>query len=138
MNQSTSGDTTTTTQTAVIMAIAFFIAVTALTTLLLDRFGGALREALHVSQQREEELKSIRASLETKVAERTAALQTALDDVQTRADEQAKLLAQIEEQCLLIKDISVPVIPINTRTLVMPLVGALDDHRLQQVQEQSL
>lgn len=50
MNQSTSGDATTTTQTAVVMAIAFFIAVTALTTLLLDRFGGALREALHVSQ----------------------------------------------------------------------------------------
>jgi rsbT co-antagonist protein RsbR len=32
----------------------------------------------------------------------------------------------------------VPVIPVSTNTLVMPLVGALDSARLRQVQEQSL
>jgi rsbT co-antagonist protein RsbR len=38
----------------------------------------------------------------------------------------------------MIRDLSVPVIPINATTLVMPLVGALDSNRLRQLQEQSL
>jgi rsbT co-antagonist protein RsbR len=118
--------------------IGFFIAVTALVTLLLDRFGNALREALATSLAREEELHGIRASLEESVAERTAALQTALAEVQARAEEQAHLLAEIEHQRMTIQDLSVPVIPIDAATLVMPLVGALDSTRLQQIQEQGL
>ena len=38
----------------------------------------------------------------------------------------------------MIKDRSVPVIPIDASTLVMPLVGALDSARLRELQEQSL
>jgi rsbT co-antagonist protein RsbR len=118
--------------------LGFFIGVTILLTILLDRFGGALRVALITSLEREEELNGIRASLEQTVAERTSALQTALDDVQTRAEEQARLFDEIEQQRATIKDLSVPVIPVNATTLVMPLVGALDSTRLRQVQEQSL
>jgi rsbT co-antagonist protein RsbR len=118
--------------------IGFFIAVTALVTLLLDRFGNALREALATSLAREEELHGIRASLEESVAERTAALQTALAEVQARAEEQAHLLAEIEHQRMTIQDLSVPVIPIDAATLVMPLVGGLDSTRLHQIQEQGL
>jgi rsbT co-antagonist protein RsbR len=118
--------------------VGFFVGVTILLTLLLDRFGSALRNALISSLEREAELSSIRASLETTVADRTAALQTALSETQARAEEQARLLAEIEQQRTMIKDLSVPVIPISVDTLVMPLVGALDSARLQQVQEQSL
>jgi rsbT co-antagonist protein RsbR len=118
--------------------IGFFIGVTILITILLDRFGGALRAALSSSLAREQELNTIRTSLETSVAERTTALQTALHDAQTRADEQARLLSQLEEQRAMIRDLSVPVIPISETTLVMPLVGALDSARLHQLQEQSL
>ncbi|HET9222619.1 MAG TPA: STAS domain-containing protein [Roseiflexaceae bacterium] len=120
------------------LAIAFFVGVTILLTLLLDRFGSALRDALSSSLEREEELNGIRASLETTVAERTLALQTALDDVQARAEEQARLLEEVESQRAMIKDLSVPVIPINASTLVMPLVGALDSTRLRQLREQCL
>lgn len=120
------------------LTVGFFIGITILMTLLLDRFGGALRDALASSLEREEELQRTRASLETTVAERTAELQTALSDVQARAAEQADLLAQIEQQSTMIRDLSVPVIPINANTLVMPLVGALDSNRLRQLQEQSL
>jgi anti-anti-sigma regulatory factor len=118
--------------------IGFFVGVTMLLTLLLDRFGSALRDALTSSLEREDELKVIRASLETTVAERTSALQTALDDVQTRAEEQARLLEEVEYQRATIKDLSVPVIPIDATTLVMPLVGALDSTRLRQLREQCL
>jgi anti-anti-sigma regulatory factor len=120
------------------LTIGFFIGVTVLLTVLLDRFGGALRDALNTAFEREEELVGIRASLEQTVAERTAALQTALNDVQARAAEQQRLFDEIETQRVMIKDLSVPVIPISSTTLVMPLVGALDSTRLRQLQEQSL
>jgi rsbT co-antagonist protein RsbR len=118
--------------------VGFFIAVTLLLTLLLDRFGSALRDALVSSLEREAELTSIRASLETTVVDRTAALQTALSETQARAEEQARLLAEIEQQRGVIRDLSVPVIPISADTLVIPLVGTLDGARLRQLQEQSL
>jgi rsbT co-antagonist protein RsbR len=120
------------------LTVGFFIGVTILLTVLLDRFGGALRDALATSLERENELKSIRASLEQTVNERTSALQTALDDVQSRAAAQARLLEEVEEQRATIKDLAVPVIPISATRLVIPLVGALDTIRLRQLQEQSL
>jgi rsbT co-antagonist protein RsbR len=120
------------------LLLGFFIGVTVLVTILLDRFGGALRDALATSLAREEELRGIRASLEETVAARTSALQTALDEVRVRAEEQAHLLTEIEYQRVTIKDLSVPVIPVSARTLVVPLVGALSSTRLQQLQEQSL
>jgi len=71
--------------------LAFFFVVVALLSLLFDRFGSTLRDALITSLEREAELSSIRASLEMIVAERAAALQSALDDVQARAEEQEHL-----------------------------------------------
>jgi anti-anti-sigma regulatory factor len=121
-----------------IMTIGFFIGVTVLSTVLLDRFGSALREALNGSLEREDELNGIRASLENTVSERTAELQSALSDVRAQAAEQQHLLAEIEQQRATIQDLSVPVIPISATTLIMPLVGALDSTRLRQAQEQSL
>jgi len=76
--------------------------------------------------------------LEQTVAERTASLQTALYDVQARADTQARLLEEVQQQRILLRELSVPVIPISATTLIMPLVGALDSTRLQQIQEQAL
>jgi rsbT co-antagonist protein RsbR len=114
------------------LTMVFFVGVTLLLTLLLDRFGSALRDALTGSLEREEELRGIRASLEDTVIERTSALRTALDEVQ------AQLLEEIEYQRTTIRDLSVPVIPISATTLVMPLVGALDSNRLRQLREQCL
>jgi rsbT co-antagonist protein RsbR len=114
-------------------------------TVLLDRFGGALRNALISSLAREAELKIIRASLETTVADRTVALQMALSETHAHAEQQARLieqqarlLAENEQQRGVINDLGVPVIPISADVLVMPLVGALDTARLQQVQERGL
>ncbi len=118
--------------------LAFFVVVTLLVSLLLDRFGGAFRSALLQSEEREQALEAIRASLEDTVSERTSALTVALEDVQRRADEQAALLAENMQQRDIIREMSVPVLPVSRETLVMPLIGALDSARLAQIQERAL
>lgn len=101
--------------------------------------------ALHIAQEARRQaetavhtLSGVNVDLEATVAERTAALQTALQDVQARADAQASLLDEVQQQRILLRELSVPVIPISASTLIMPLVGALDSTRLQQIQEQAL
>jgi anti-anti-sigma regulatory factor len=118
--------------------LVFFVAVTLLIALMLDRFGSALRGALGQALEREVELEGIRGSLEVMVGERTAALEAALHDIRQRADEQARLLTENAQQRDYIREMSVPVLPIRSDTLVMPLVGALDSARLVHIQEQAL
>jgi rsbT co-antagonist protein RsbR len=101
----------------------------------------ALNIAQDARQQAEmaaQTLSRVNIDLEATVAERTAALQMALQDVQARADAQARLLDEVQQQRILLRELSVPVIPISESTLIMPLVGALDSTRLQQIQEQAL
>ncbi|MFL5804261.1 MAG: HAMP domain-containing protein [Roseiflexaceae bacterium] len=50
----------------------------------------------------------------------------------------ANQLATIEEQRAVIRELSIPVIPIDDRTMILPLVGALDSVRLQQIQARAL
>jgi rsbT co-antagonist protein RsbR len=83
-------------------------------------------------------LSSVNSGLEQTITDRTAALQSALQEVQSRSDEQAQLLEALEQQRMLVRELSVPVIPISESTLIMPLVGALDSTRLRELQEQAL
>jgi rsbT co-antagonist protein RsbR len=76
--------------------------------------------------------------LEERISERTAALQTALTEVENRAEEQARLLAENEQQRSTIREMSVPVIPVSDTTMVIPLIGTLDSERLAQLCEQAL
>jgi rsbT co-antagonist protein RsbR len=50
----------------------------------------------------------------------------------------AEQLAVIDQQQAVIREMSVPVLPLLASTLVMPLVGALDSNRLALMQEQAL
>jgi rsbT co-antagonist protein RsbR len=50
----------------------------------------------------------------------------------------AAQLATIEAQEAVIREISVPILPLGPTALVMPLVGALDSARLQLMQQQAL
>jgi rsbT co-antagonist protein RsbR len=83
-------------------------------------------------------LRHLLADLEQRVADRTAALADALHEVQARAIEQERLLAENARQRETIHGLSVPVLPISTHTLVMPLVGELDGARLHLIREQAL
>lgn len=50
----------------------------------------------------------------------------------------AEQLAQIDSQHATIREMSIPVLPLSSTTLIMPLIGALDTERLRMVQEQAL
>jgi rsbT co-antagonist protein RsbR len=121
--------------------IIFILAVTfmcGLTLFLFWQYHRRQIETLARERTANAELEHARAGLEVEVAARTAQLRTALNDVEIRADEQAGLLQEIAQQREVIRDLSVPVLPVSATTLVMPLVGALDSARLQLVQEQAL
>lgn len=77
-------------------------------------------------------------SLEQRVAERTAEVRTALAEVEARAAEQRRLFEENLLQREMLREMSVPVLPIGDRMLVMPLVGTLDSSRLQLMQAQAL
>jgi anti-anti-sigma regulatory factor len=76
--------------------------------------------------------------LEQRVAQRTADLHTALCEVEARANEQARLLEENDQQRKAIRELSVPVLPVADNTLVMPLIGAIDTGRLADIQERAL
>lgn len=119
-------------------AVVLFILVTAVLAVFFRRFGRALRDALTQSLAREQQLDQLRATLETSVAERTAELRAALDEARAATNAQARLLAENMEQRAALRDMSVPVLPVDAQTLVMPLVGTLDDARLRDLQAQAL
>jgi rsbT co-antagonist protein RsbR len=121
--------------------IIFILAVTflcGLTLLLLWQYQRRQAETLEQVRTTNSALQTVRASLETEVAVRTADLRIALGEVELRATAQTRLLDEIAQQRAVIRDLSVPVLPVSATTLVMPLVGALDSARLQLVQEQAL
>jgi rsbT co-antagonist protein RsbR len=97
-----------------------------------------MTETLRRTHAANERLHAAQTGLEAQVAERTAALQAALAEVESRAAEQSRLLAENQQQRATILEISVPVLPVSADTLVMPLVGALDSGRLRQLHEQAL
>ena len=121
-----------------VLTVSAFILMVLLLGLFLDRFGNELRDALTAALVREQDLERLRDSLEQAVAERTTDVHAALAVIQARADEQARLLTEVEQQRATIRDLSVPVIPVSSTTLVMPLVGALDYARIEQLRERAL
>ena len=59
-------------------------------------------------------------------------------DAEAARAEIAEQLAMIDTQRNVIREMSVPVLPLSQSALVLPLVGALDSERLALVQEQAL
>lgn len=118
----------------------FFVtlAVVAVCLLLLWQFHARLTTSLHHAQTANSALVQAQAGLEAQVAERTATLRNALDDVEARAADQTRMREELEQQREAIRELSVPVIPVLVGVLVMPLVGALDSARASVVAEQVL
>lgn len=121
-----------------VFSISSLTSSTMLVLLLLWQFSTRLTETMGQMRQVNTALQAAQAGLEVQVTERTAALKDALAEVEARATEQERLLAEIEQQRHTIRELSVPVLPISSDSLVMPLVGALDTGRLQQINEQAL
>jgi rsbT co-antagonist protein RsbR len=115
-----------------------FALVAMLLGVVIDSISGLGREALSNQRLRERELESLSRRLEAQVRERTADLEMALGNLEQRADDQQRLLDANRRQAAMIRELSVPVLPVTADTLVMPLVGALDDERLRMAQSEAL
>jgi rsbT co-antagonist protein RsbR len=128
-------------RTMLIGGVIFLGIVTVIGYLGADGMARVVRDMLLARTQAQESAASMarsNAELEQRISERTAALQAALTEVQSRAKEQAWLLSENEQQRTTIQEMSVPVIPVSDLTVIVPLVGALDGGRLAQLREQTL
>jgi rsbT co-antagonist protein RsbR len=70
--------------------------------------------------------------------QQVAAAETARSEAEQAQAQMAAQLDTIEQQQGVIRDMSVPILPLTQSAIVMPLVGALDTVRLRLVQEQAL
>ena len=114
------------------------VVLTAITALLLWQFSARLNATIAQTQSANATLEEARAELERRVEDRTAELSRALSEMQDRAEVQARLLEENEGQRAQIREMNVPVLPISTNAIAIPLVGALDAERLEMLQEQAL
>lgn len=115
-----------------------FIVNAAVLGLFTTLFGRTLRMAFQEAQERSRRLEEFQATLEVKIAERTAEVQAALAEVRDRAAAQERLLKENRQQRAIIQGLSVPVLPVSADTLIIPLVGALDSERLSVLQDRAL
>lgn len=123
--------------TPISIAISMALVVSIITTF-IDRFNGSLRHALTLASERERELANISASQERIISERTGDLQAALTDLQAREIHLRQTLAENELQRDTIRQMSIPILPVAESIMVVPLIGALDSSRLNELQEQTL
>jgi rsbT co-antagonist protein RsbR len=110
-------------------------AASAITLLVLSQYHTRMHQSLAQVQQANATLQDQRANLEQQVAERTASLQQALGDLEARAADQQRLLAETEQQRDAIRALSLPILPISRATLAAPLIGAFDAQRLDALQQ---
>ncbi|MDW8146496.1 MAG: STAS domain-containing protein [Roseiflexaceae bacterium] len=104
--------------------IAGYALIVVVISLFLDRFGGALHEALRQAHERERELETLRDSLERMVAERTASLQQTIEEL--RASQET------------VRALSAPALPVLPGVLVLPLIGAFDTRRMEDLNRVAL
>jgi rsbT co-antagonist protein RsbR len=114
--------------TLIISVLGFFLA----------RYSGVSGVALQDALNREQELEQLRAAQERTIAERTASLAAALEESAKREARLEQAFAEVEQQRAVVRELSVPILPVSGDTLVMPLVGALDSTRLQDMQQRAL
>ncbi|NNJ08754.1 STAS domain-containing protein [Chloroflexales bacterium ZM16-3] len=84
------------------------------------------------------QLEELNHSLEGRVAAQTSELRAAFEEVQAQANEKQALLDELTAQRAVIREMSVPVLPVSADTLVMPLVGDIDGERMVAIQSDAL
>ncbi|HYF64238.1 MAG TPA: STAS domain-containing protein [Herpetosiphonaceae bacterium] len=120
------------------MHVSGFCGGIALILLLLWQFGTRLTQTLAETRQTNQALAAAHGELESRVERRTSELSTALAELRDQAGVQRQLLSEIDHQRTTIRELSIPVLPVSASTLVIPLVGALDAERLNDLQQQAL
>jgi len=106
--------------------------------MVLSRLATDAAQGIAAANARAEEALRVSEHRETELVQSNAELRRLVDEVQLREAEQARLLAENSQQRDAIRELSVPVLPLQRGTLVMPLIGALDSTRLRGLQERAL
>lgn len=101
-----------------------------------------LQRRLRIEVKRVEQanasLQILNEELDRRVQMQTAALQQMVEDLEQQTQHQNQLLKEIAEQREVIRELSLPLLPIGREVLVAPLIGALDQERMQQLQSHVL
>jgi rsbT co-antagonist protein RsbR len=111
------------------MLQAFSALIVIVSTTTTTRALREVQQARAEAQQANRALAENNAGLERQVAERTAALSASLAESESHSLALQEALTAHERLNELVTDISLPVIPVSSDTLVVPLVGALDSAR---------
>lgn len=93
----------------------------------------AAHRAQAEAEQASAALATSNAELEARVEERTAALRRAVEEQRAAAAELEASLQVQRDLNRVIADLSVPIIPVRSGTLVVPLIGNLDTRRADQL-----
>lgn len=89
-------------------------------------------------EQLDAELRRITDELETRVRQRTAELAESNQRLAAEIRERERAEQEIKAQQNAIRELSTPVLPINERMLVVPMVGSVDAERARQLTQQLL
>lgn len=112
----------------IVFAVALLLSIVGIFTSL---FGDKFRTLIIESQGRTNELEQLRGSLEQTVRERTASLEQSLAMTAQREQQLTETLVELQQSRETIRELSAPVLPVLDGVLVAPLVGALDEVRIE-------
>jgi rsbT co-antagonist protein RsbR len=125
--------------------IIFAFVFNIISALFIHLGSSATRRYLAEIESSQQQLKGYNEALEheqvlldARVQEHTSELAKALAIAEQQAKEQQLLLQRNEAYQKTIRNLSVPTIPVNGDTIIIPLVGNLDEQRLSAFQEQAL
>lgn len=126
---------------ALFVGIALLSFFTTLTGILIsvghERLQRRLYQALRHADQTAQALQTLNEELDRRVQMQTERLQHMVRELEERSAQQERLLQEITVQRDMIRELSLPILPVGRDVLVAPLIGALDGDRLHQLQHQT-
>lgn len=129
-------------RSAIFAVIGLMSLFTTLTGVLIGVGHTHLRRRLHDEIRRADqakvELQTLNEELDLRVQMQTETLQQTLQELEQQTLRQDQLLKEIAGQREVIRELSLPILPLGREVLVAPLIGALDQERMQQLQSQVL
>jgi rsbT co-antagonist protein RsbR len=122
--------------------LVFTIGMTCMLTALIgvlistghERLQRRLQDEARRADQSAQALQQLNNDLDRRVHMQTEALQKMVQELEERAAQQERLLQEITAQREIIRELSLPILPVGRDILAAPLVGAFDGERLQQLQ----
>lgn len=103
-----------------------------------ERLRRRLRDAVRRADQTAQALQTMNEELDLRVQLQTETLQQIVQELENRSIQQERLLQEIAAQRDIIRELSLPILPVGRDVLVAPLIGALDGERMRQLQNQAL